>query len=70
MLDPKQASTNKSGQAWEWLRQKLILQALRPVVKVRKASMQTSYRPWKAERERFGALHSPEVKIECLKKAY
>jgi hypothetical protein len=70
MLDPKQASTKKFGQAWEWLRQKLIAQASGPVVKVRKAGTQTLYRPLKAERERFGALHSPKVRIQSLKKAY
>jgi len=70
MLDPKQASMKKSGQAWGWLRQKLILQASGPVVKVRKAGTQASYRPLKPERDRFEALNSPKVKIECLKKAY
>ena len=69
ILDSKQASTKKSGQAWEWLRQKLIPQAPGPVVKVRKTGTQTSYRHLKAERERFGALHSPKVKIQSLKKA-
>jgi hypothetical protein len=71
MMDPKQGSKKKSGQAWGWLRQKLIphWHALGPVVKVRKAGAQTSYRPLKAERERFGALHSPKVKIQSLKKA-
>ena len=70
MLDPKQVSTKKSCQAWGWLRQKLIPQASGPVVKVPKAGAQTSYRPLKADRERFGALHSPKVKIRSLKKAY
>jgi hypothetical protein len=70
MLDPKQASMKKSGQAWEWLRQKLIPQASGPAVKVRKTGVQTSYKPLKAERESFGALHSPKVKIQSLKKAY
>jgi hypothetical protein len=67
MLDPKQASTKKSGQAWGWLHQKLIPQASGPVVKVGKTVAQ---RPLKAERERFGALHSPKVKIQSLKKVY
>ena len=70
MLDPKQASTKKSGQAWGWLRKKLIPQASGPVVKVQKTGTQTSYSPLKAERERFGAPHSPKVKIQSLKKAY
>ena len=70
MLDPKQASMKKSGQAWEWLHQKLIPQALGPVMEVQKTGAQTSYRHLKAERERFGALHSPKVKIQSLKKAY
>ena len=69
-MDPKQGLKKKSGQAWGWLRQKLIphWHALGPVVKVQKASTQTSYSPLKAERERFGALHSPKVKIQSLKK--
>ena len=70
MLDPKPASMKKSGQAWGSLHQKLIPQATLPVVKVPKAGGQTSYRPSKAERERFGALHTPKAKIQCLKKAY
>lgn len=70
MLDPKQASRRKAGQAWGWPRQKLIPQGSAPVVKVRKAGVQTSYRPLKAERERFGALHNPKAKIGFLKKAY
>lgn len=69
MLDPKQGSKKKSGQAWGWLRPKLIPQASGPVVKVRKDGAQTSYRPLKAEREHFGALHSPKVKVQSLKKA-
>ena len=58
------------GQAWGWLRQKLIphWHASGPVVKVQKAGTQTSYSPLKAERERFGALQSPNVKIQSLKK--
>ena len=69
-MDPKQGSKKKSGQAWGWLRQKLIphWHASGPVVKVRKAGAQTSYSPLKAERERFRALHSPKVKIQSLKK--
>jgi hypothetical protein len=66
MMDPKQGSKKKSGQAWGWLRQKSG-----PVVKVRlgKAGGQTLYRPLKAERDRFGASHSPKVKIQSLKNA-
>jgi hypothetical protein len=60
----------KSGQAWGWLRQKLIPQEPGPEVKVWKAGAQTSYRHLKAERECFGALHSPKVKIQSLRKAY
>jgi hypothetical protein len=70
MLDPKQASMKKSGQAWGWL---LIPQASGPLVKVRlgKAGAQISYRPLKAERESFEALHIPKVKVDSfLKKAY
>ena len=60
-MDPKQASMRKSGQALGWLRQKLIPQHV--LEEVRKAGTQTSYRPLKAERESFWALHSPKVKI-------
>jgi len=70
MMDPKPASTKKSGQALGWLLQKLIPQASGPVVKVRKAGAHTSYSPLKGERECFGALHSQKVKIQSLKKAY
>jgi hypothetical protein len=66
MLDPKQGSKKKSGQAWGWLRQP---HASGSVVKVRKTGAQASYSPLKAERERFGALHSPKVIIQSLKKA-
>ena len=70
-MDPKLASMRKSGQALGWLRQKLIPKPeLVPVVEVRKAGAQTSCRPLKAERERFGALHRPKVEIQCLKKTY
>jgi hypothetical protein len=55
MMDPKQASTKKSGQALGWLRQKLILQALVPVVEVQKTGAQTSHRSSKVGREHFGA---------------
>jgi hypothetical protein len=68
-VDSKQASTKRSGQALGWLHQKLIPQAL--VVAVQKAGTlacaQTSYRPLKAGKERFGALHSPKVNFQSLK---
>jgi hypothetical protein len=67
MLDPKQASTKKSGQAWGWRHQKSIPQASEPV---HKTGAQTSYRFLRAERVRFGAPHSPKVKVQSLKKAY
>jgi hypothetical protein len=70
MMDPKQASLKKSGQAWGWLHQKLNPQASGPVVKVRNAGTQTSYKPLKGEREHFEALHIPKVKNRSLKKAY
>jgi hypothetical protein len=41
MMDPKQASTNKSGQALGLIRQKLMPQASVPVVEVRKTGAQT-----------------------------
>ena len=68
MLDPKQASEKKSGQAWGWRHQKSIPQVSEsgPVRK----DAQTPYRPLSAERERFGAPHSPKVKIQYLKKVY
>jgi hypothetical protein len=64
-VDSKQASTKRSGQALGWLHQKLIPQAL--VAEVQKAGAQTSYRPLKAGKERFGALHSPKVNLQSLK---
>ena len=69
MMDPKRASTKKSGQALGWLRQKLIPQpsATVPVVEVRKSGVQTSYRSLKVGREHFGAAHSLKVKIQFLK---
>jgi hypothetical protein len=70
MMDPKPASTKKSGQALGWLRQNLMHQASGPVMKVRKAGTQTSYTPLKGKRERFGALQSQTVKIQPLKKEY
>jgi hypothetical protein len=66
-MDPKQASTKKSGQALGWLHQKLIPQASVPVVEVRKSGVQTSYMSLKGGREHFGAVHSLKVKIESLK---
>ena len=66
-MDPKQASTKKSGQALGWHRQKLIPQAS---VEVQKASAQTSYMSLEGGRERFGALHSRKGKWQSLKLAY
>ena len=66
MMDPKQASTKKSGQALGWLRQKLIPQASVPVVEVGSES-QTSYRSLKVGREHFGAVHTLKGKIQSLK---
>jgi hypothetical protein len=76
MMDPKQATTKMSGQplGWllqkslGWLRPKLIIQASAPAVKIGKAGAQTSYSLLKVEIERFGALHSPKVKIRSLKR--
>lgn len=68
MMDPKQASTMRSGRALGWLRQKWVPQASVPVVEVRKFGAQTSYRPLKAGTTRFGALHNPKVTIQSLKK--
>ena len=67
MMDPKPASTKKSGRALGWPPQKLIPQLLGPVVKVSKAGVQIYL---KGERERFGALHSRKVKIQSLTKAH
>jgi hypothetical protein len=68
-VDSKQASTKRSGQALGWLHQKSIPQAL--VAEVQKAGAlaraQTSYRPLKAGKERFGALHRPKVNFQSLK---
>jgi hypothetical protein len=69
-MDPKQASTKKSGQALGWHRQKLTPQASVPVVEVRKTGAQTSYMPLKAGRECFGALHSQKETRQSLKLAY
>jgi hypothetical protein len=68
-MDPKQASTKtrRSGQALGWLRQTLIPQVLVPVVEIRKAGAQTSYKSLKVGKEHFGALHSPKVNIQSLK---
>ena len=65
MMDPKQASTKKSGQALGWLRQKLIPQASVPVV-VRKTGAQTPYRSSKVGREHFEVVHTLKVKIQSL----
>jgi hypothetical protein len=65
--DPKQVSAKRSGRALGWLRQKLIPHASVPVVEVRKAGAQISYRPLKAGKERSGALHSTIVNIQSLK---
>jgi hypothetical protein len=63
MMDPKQASTKKSGQALGWLRQKLTV----PVEDVGKTGTLILYRPLKAGREHFEDMHSPKVKIQSLK---
>jgi hypothetical protein len=69
MMDPKLASTKKSGQALGWPPQKLIPQLSGPVVKLSKAGVpRQTY--LKGERDRFGALHSRKVKIQSLTKAY
>ena len=67
MMDPKQASTNKSGRALGWLHQKLMPQASVSVLKVLNAGAQTSYSPLKAGREHLGALNNPKVEIQYLK---
>jgi hypothetical protein len=67
MMDPKQASTKKSGQALGWLRQKLIPQASVPVVEVGITGSETSYRSLKVGREHFGAVHTLKGKIQSLK---
>jgi hypothetical protein len=67
IMDPKQASTKRSGQALGWLHRKWIPQGSAPVVEVRKAGAQTSNRPLKDRKERFGALHSRKVNIQSLK---
>ena len=67
-MDPKQASTKRSGQALGWLHQKLIPQALVP--EVQKAGAQTPYRPLKDGKERLWALHSQKVNIQSLKYTY
>jgi hypothetical protein len=64
IMDPKQASTKRSGQALGWLCQKLIPQLVVVPVEVQKAGAQASYRHLKAGRARFGALHIPKVKIQ------
>ena len=61
-MDPKQASTKRSGQALEWHHQKLS-----PQGKVRKTGALTSYRPWKVGKERFEAVHSHKVSIPSFK---
>jgi len=66
-MDPKQASTKRSGQALGWLRQKLIPQASVLVVEVRKTGVPTSYGSLKVGKECFGAVHSPKVKIRSSK---
>ena len=68
MMDPKQASTMRSGWALGWLRQKWIPQALVPMVEVQKFGAQTSYRPLKAGTTCFGAMHNLKVMIQSLKK--
>ena len=67
MMDPKQASTKKSGQALGWLRQKGMPQASVPVVEVRKTGPQASCKSLKVGREHFGAVHTLKVKIQSLK---
>jgi hypothetical protein len=66
MMDPKQASTKKFGQALGWLRhwQKLIPQAS---VEVQIAGAQTSYRSLKVGREHFGAVHTLKGEMQSLK---
>ena len=66
-MDPKQASTKRSGQALGWPRQKLIPQTRRWVLQVRGAGAQTSYRHWKVGKGRLGAVHSQKVSIPSLK---
>jgi len=70
MMDPKQASTKKFGQALGWLRpklKKLISQASVPVVEVPKTGAQTSYRSLKVGIEHIGAVHTLKGKIQSLK---
>ena len=64
MMDPKQASTKKFGQALGWLRQKLIPQAS---VEVQIAGAQTSYRLLKVGIEYFGAVHTLKGEMQSLK---
>jgi len=67
MMDPKQASMKKSGQALGWLHQKLIPQVSAPAVEVRKTGAQTSYTSLKVGREHFGAVHTLKGEIQSLK---
>jgi hypothetical protein len=64
MMDPKQASKKKFGQALGWLRQKLMPQAL---VEAPITGALTSYRPLKVGRDHFGAVHTLKGEMQYLK---
>jgi hypothetical protein len=66
-MDSKQASMKRSPQALGWPHHNLKWV---PLVEVRKAGAQTSYRHLKVGKERLGALHSQIVKIQSLKYPY
>jgi hypothetical protein len=64
MMDPKQVSKKKFGQALGWLCQKLIPQAL---VEVPITGALTSYRSLKVGRDHFKAVHTLKGEIQYLK---